>query len=643
MIVATAGHIDHGKTLLVKALTGVDADRLPEEKQRGLTIDLGFAYLPLENGPTIGFVDVPGHERFVRNMLAGVSGIDLALLIVAADDGPMPQTEEHLAILDLLDIRRGVIAITKIDRVEARRVEEVVGAVGTLTEGTTLANADIFPVSAMTGTGIAELRAFLEQTAREIPSRLSAGGFRLAIDRSFHLKGAGLVVTGTVFAGEAHPGDQLIVTPGGHEVRVRNIHAQNEESDTGAVGQRCALNLTGRGLDRNSATRGMWLTSPALDTPTRRFDGTLNVLSSEPRPLKHWTPVHIHCGAAALTGRIALLEGRTIPPGGTGPVQLVLDTPTSVVFGDRFVIRDQSARRTMGGGRVIDPFAPGRGRRLPARLALLQAMDNEDPVIALTAMCGASKNGVDLDRFAAARNLSKDEIAAAARSSGLTVASTTGAGTVLDTAAWELLRTKVLDQVARHHTEAAGSTGVAPDELRKSMDIDIRKPVFDAAIEDLVASGKLIREGGILRQAGHQSALPEKDAALWEKISPLFESDETRPPSVPDLAERVGMDPRALERFLVKLGRQGIVVQVSRNRFMTPALIRRLACKAAMIASDSANGRFNVRMYRDATALGRNLTIEVLEFFDRSGFTRRVGDERVVVKPAEEAFARLKT
>ncbi len=641
MIVATAGHIDHGKTLLVKALTGVDADRLPEEKRRGLTIDLGFAYLPVDGGPTIGFVDVPGHERFIRNMLAGVSGIDLALLIVAADDGPMPQTEEHLAILDLLDIRRGAVAVTKTDRVDEQRAAEVVEDIRILLAGTCLEDASIFPVSSPRGTGVAELREFLESMARAIPSRTTAGGFRLAVDRSFHLKGAGLVVTGAVFAGETHHEDRLMVTPGGLEVRVRGIHAQNHESASGAAGQRCALNLTGRGLGRDSVARGDWLVAPALDSPTRRFDARLKVLLSETRPLRHWTPVHVHVGAAALTGRVALLEDRSLRPGEAGLVQIVLDSMTSVAFGDRFVIRDQSARRTVGGGRVIDPFAPGRGRRTPGRLALIKATDEDDPEKALRGMCAASSQGIDLDRFAVARNLSKSDVADAAHRAGTVVAKTAGAGTAVARESWEQAQSGIAKAIAGHHAGASDSQGIPLDQLRAAAGSDFGRALFEAAVEDLVTSGTIVREAGRLRQAGHRTALPPKDAALWDRISPLLEADQGRPPSVPDLATSLEMPPRTLEQFLVRLGRQGLAVQVSRNRFMTPAMVRQLAGTAERVAAGSPNRRFTARMFRDATALGRNLTIEVLEFFDRSGFTRRIGDERTVLKPAADAFESL--
>ncbi len=638
MIVATAGHIDHGKTLLVKALTGVDADRLPEEKRRGLTIDLGFAYLPLDGGPTVGFVDVPGHERFIRNMLAGVSGIDLALLIVAADDGPMPQTEEHLAILDLLDVRRGAVAVTKTDRVGGERIAEVEEDIQILLAGTCLEDAPVFPLSARAGTGVAALKAFLGRAARAIPPRTDAGGFRLAVDRAFHLKGAGLVATGTVFAGETRADDRLVVAPRGVEVRVRGIHAQSREADRGTAGQRCALNLTGRGLGRESVARGDWLVSPALGSPTRRFDARLKVLRSETRPLRHWTPAHVHVGAAALTGRVALLEDRSLRPGEAGLAQIVLDSPTSVVFGDRFVIRDQSARRTVGGGRVIDPFAPGRGRRAPGRLALLRAGDEEDPAAALRGMCAASPRGVDLDRFAAARNLSGADASAAVRGAGAVVAETGGTGTAVARESWERTRSGIVDAVARHHAGAPDSPGISPGELRAAAGRELGGAPFEAAVADLVRSGAVVREAGRLRRAGHEAVLSPEDAALWDRVAALLEADRGRPPSVPALAAGLGLSPRTLERFLVGLGRRGVAVQVSRNRFMTPDMARRLAETAERVAAGSPGRRFTARAFRDATALGRNLTIEVLEFFDRSGFTRRAGDERTVLKPAADAF-----
>ncbi|MBT4589206.1 MAG: selenocysteine-specific translation elongation factor, partial [Rhodospirillaceae bacterium] len=412
MIIATAGHIDHGKTSLVQAITGVDTDRLPEEKKRGMSIDLGFAYQPIENGKTLGFVDVPGHEKFIRNMLAGVTGIDYAMLIIAADDGPMPQTVEHLAILDLLGVSEGIVALTKIDRVDAERLKVVEEEISQALAGTCLEGADILPVSAITGDGVQDVRDHLEAMSELLGDRTVEGNFRLAIDRCFTVPGAGLVVTGGVFSGQVTVGDQLILSPQGTRVRVRGIHAQNKESETGVVGQRCAVNITGGDLNKADVHRGGWLLAEEVHDPVPRFDARIRVLPSESRPLKHWTPVHVHLGAAEVPGRIAVLEGKSIEPGESGLVQVVLDRRIGALRGDGFIIRDQPAQHTIAGGRILDPFGPARGRAKPERIAFLEAMSADEAEDALAQLLEQSPIGVDLIHFATAWNLTPDDQAA---------------------------------------------------------------------------------------------------------------------------------------------------------------------------------------------------------------------------------------
>ena len=347
MIVATAGHIDHGKTALIKALTGVDADRLPEEKKRGITVDLGFAYSRDAAGRSLGFVDVPGHEKLVRTMLAGATGVDFVILVVAADDGIMPQTREHLAILDLLGIRRGVVAVTKTDKVEPGRVGAVMAEVHARLAGSGRAEAAILPLSAHSGDGMAALTQALAEAAAGTPARQDGGRFRLAIDRAFTVSGTGLVVTGTVHAGRVVPGDRLLLAPRGREIRVRGLRAQNEAAEAGAAGQRCALAIAGPRVEKADITRGDWIVDPAIAAPTSRADVWLRVLPGEGRALRHWTPVHVHIGSADLSGRIVLLEGSSLAPGETALGQIVLDQPTVALQGDRFVLRDQSAQCTI--------------------------------------------------------------------------------------------------------------------------------------------------------------------------------------------------------------------------------------------------------------------------------------------------------
>jgi len=322
-----------------------------------MTIDLGFAYLqlaPSENPSaspaSIGFIDVPGHERFVHNMLCGISGIDFVLFIVAADDGPMPQTREHLAIVDLLQVRSGAIALTKIDRVDGARLDQVEREIAALFASTTLAAAPLFAVSAATGQGVAALRAHLVATAAVLPPRHAAGNFRLAIDRSFTLPGAGLVVTGTAVSGCVAVGDQVQVQRSGMALRVRSIHAQNTAAADGRAGQRCALNLAGSQLRGERIQRGDWIVAGAVAPAVRKIDARLRILASEKRPLAHWTPVHVHLGASDVTGRIAVLDAQAIAPGGAARVQLALERDIGALHGDRFIVRDQSARRTLSGG-----------------------------------------------------------------------------------------------------------------------------------------------------------------------------------------------------------------------------------------------------------------------------------------------------
>ncbi len=376
MIVATSGHIDHGKTLLVKALTGTDADRLPEEKKRGMTLDLGFAYTDLANGARLGFIDVPGHERLVHNMLAGVTGIDCALLVVAADDGPMPQTREHLAILDILGIARGLVALTKIDRVPAERVTEVRDEIELMLADTTLADTPIFPVSAITGDGIEALTAQITALSVDTEARAEQGHFRLGVDRMFTVAGAGLVITGTAFSGRVAKEDRVWIAGFDTQARVRGIHANNADSEVGRAGDRLAINLAG--VDRDDIARGDWLVaSPCLGL-YRKLDVRLKIVADARRPLRHWTPVHVHLGAKNVTGRVAVLGSETIEPGQSALAQLVLDEPLGACARDRFVIRDQSAQTTLGGGRVIDLFPPRRGRARADRLTMLGALDTSD-------------------------------------------------------------------------------------------------------------------------------------------------------------------------------------------------------------------------------------------------------------------------
>ena len=639
MLIATAGHVDHGKTVLVKALTGVDTDRLPEEKERGLSIDLGFAYHTRPDGAVLGFVDVPGHERFIRNMLAGVAAIDYALLVVAADDGPMPQTREHLAILDLLGVNAGAVVITKIDLADDSQAVAVAERIEKLVDGTGLEGAPVFPVSALSGAGMTALHEHLTGLAAERrAARVRTGArFRLAVDRCFTVRGAGVVVTGAVFSGEVSVGDRLVLAPAGIGVRVRSIHAQSRPAAHGTGGERCAINLAGTELGRTDIRRGDWLTGEPTPAGSLRFDAELRVLASEERPLAHWTPVHVHAGAASLTGRVAVLEGRSIAPGSHGLVQVVVDQPFVGVRGDRFILRDQSARRTVAGGAVLDPAGAVRGRARPERIAALRAMAASDPDRALADLLATSVNGVDLDHFADAWNLQPAEAEAVFERGGVeTVALPRGRSAGFARDDWQSLLEGLLAAVRRMHEEAPERAGAESAELAGGTGRS--REVAAAAVGALVRNGRLVREGRYLRVPEHEPRLSPRDAALWSKVSIHLGEDAVKPPVLAELAGTLGVDRSLLALFLGRSAGRGLLVKVAPNRFFHPGAVRRLAEVAEGLAAAADNGRFDAKTFRDTSGIGRNLTIQVLEFFDGAGLTRRIGDTRIVVRRAADLF-----
>ena len=616
MIIATAGHVDHGKTSLVKALTGVDADRLAEEKKRGMTIDLGFAYLPLPSS-VIGFVDVPGHERFVHNMLCGVPGIDLALLVVAADDGPMPQTREHLAILDLLGVSRGVVALTKIDRVPPARVSEAAAEIDALLATSSLAGAPLFPLSSASGEGVEALRSCLEDAARETDLRDARGNFRMSVDRCFTIAGAGLVVTGTAMSGEIAPGSEVRALLAGTSARVRSIHAQHAPASSGRAGQRLALNLAGI-QGRKPVARGDWIVQGDVPPPARRIDARLRAVDS--RPLAHWTPVHVHLGAANVLGRVAVLEGAAIAPGESARVQLVLEQPIGALRGDGFIVRDQSSRRTLGGGAVIDVFPPARGRAKPERLAWLAAMELGDDAAALRALLARSPAGVDLARFAANRNLAGEDVFA-------DLPMRIAAGLGFAPRAWSALKAGALEALAAWHARAPDSLGLAEERIVESP--RLARAVIEELVKELAAEGAIVRDGSGVRLSGHRARLSGADAGLWERVRPLLEKTGLRPPTLAELAASLKLEPSKLEHALSRVARQGLLVRVSKTRFFLPAGLRRLEQIAR--AAAAPGGAITASVFRDHSGIGRNTAIEVLEYFDRIRFTRRVGDAHVLI------------
>ena len=632
MIVATAGHVDHGKTTLIRALTGVETDRLPEEKARGLTIDLGFAYRPLPDGSVMGFIDVPGHERFVRNMVAGVAAIDLALIVVAADDGVMPQTREHVAVLDLLGVPRALVALTKSDRADAARLDAVKAEIAALLAPTAMAGARVFPVVATEGMGVPALQDALE-TAAAACSTTVAGGFRLAVDRVFVLKGAGTVVTGTIHAGSVAVGDRLLVLPAGHEVRVRSIHAQDRPAQQARQGERAALNLAG--IDHDAVARGDWIATAGLLRPSLRLDVALRVLESEERPLRHWTPVHVHLCAGSVPGRVAVLETGALAPGAQGRVQLVLDRPLVAAWGDRIVLRDQSARRTVAGGHVVDPESPARGRARPERLARLAAMDRADPAAALAGLLALDSTGVDAAWFARARNLPPEAMAVVLGDVPHVAPGRGEPRLLLAPELWAGLREAVLAAVAADHAEHRDRLGPDAAMLARLPELKAARALIDRTLAALAGEARLVRRGAVVHLPGHSVTLAPDDRALWQRVETELDREGATPPALYPLAESLGQTPGDLEHFLERMAGFGLVQKIARNRWLTPARIARFGEAAAVAAQAAGPDGFSAAQFRDAAGIGRNLAIDLLEFLDRNGTTLRRGDLRAMADAPE--------
>jgi selenocysteine-specific elongation factor len=629
MIIGTAGHIDHGKTALVRALTGVDTDRLKEEKARGISIDLGFAYLPAGDGGIVGFVDVPGHEKFLRNMLAGATGIDFVLLVVAADDGIMPQTREHLDIVDLLGLTRGLVALTKIDLVPPERYAEVAQDVREMLQTTGLASAQVVPVSANTGEGIGGLRDLLLAAARDAAPRSALGRFRLAVDRCFSLTGVGTIVTGAVLSGAVAVGDTVVVSPGGLRARLRSIHAQNAAAQRGVAGERCALNLVGEGIDKRAIARGAVVLDPALHAPANRIDATVRLLGTETRALAHWTPVRLYHAAAEVAARVALLEEVPIAPGGSGRIQLVLEQPIAAAVRDRFVLRDTSGSRTIGGGCFVDLRAPQRRRRVPARLAQLEALDHDDPGAALATSLERWPFFMDVSAFARDRVLAEEQIQAVLRAVPYVRLPVGGNTIALSPGTWKRLAAEVrtaLDAFHRSHPELPG---LSPVRLAAIVQPRLPPQIFAAVARALVEEGSLLLEGGAMRSPGHRFFLDRRDAGLWSRIAPfLSDKERFRPLRASEIAAAVKEPEAEVRRVLKALARQRTVVEVALDRFFRRETVEEILGLVVEIARAQKDGHFSAAQLRDRLANGRKVAIQILEYFDGQGLTLRRGDLR---------------
>ncbi len=631
-VIGTAGHVDHGKSTLVQALTGIDPDRLREEKERGMTIDLGFAWLRLPSGMEVSIVDVPGHERFIKNMLAGVGGIDVALLVVAADEGPMPQTDEHLAILDLLGISRGVVAITKADLVDEEWMEMVKAEVEERLAPTSLAGAALVPVSAVTHQGLPELTATLDRLLAAVPAKRDVGKARVPVDRVFTVAGFGTVITGTLIDGDLRVGQEVELLPSGKKSRVRGIQSHKRKVEVATPGSRVAVNIAS--LATEEIQRGNVVTLPGWLQPTRAVDVKLRVIKAASRPLEHGDELTFHTGAAEAVAKLSLLDTEKLEPGQSGWAQLRLADPVAVARGDQFIVRVPSPSFTVGGGVVVDPH-PKRHRRFQQQLVdnlstlergtpeeiVLQQMPPAAP-IDLQSLVQRSGLPLDQVRSAVSALLAEGELLLLDGAKGAATPNLNSQSLLIAANSWSALREKLESILNAYHREYPLRRGMPREEVRSRSGLEPRS--FSRVEAQLLSEGAVTQEGPLMARAGHQVRFDEGLQRRVDEFLTFLGEAGGSPPSSQELMSRFDLDSEVLAALLD----QGRVVEVTAGMVLEKQVYDQMV--AAIVGTIRAQGSITVAAVRDQFNTSRKYALAIMEHLDEKRVTRRVGDERVL-------------
>ena len=631
-VIGTAGHIDHGKTALIKALTGQETDRLQEEQERGISIDLGFAYLELPDGERAGIVDVPGHERFIRNMLAGAQGIDLVLFVVAADDGVMPQSEEHLDFLHLLGLKNGIFVITKTDLVDAARLADVEEEIEILTLDTTLEGAPIVAVSAVTGQGLEQLRQTIFAQLANYERPPLPGYFRLPVDRAFVMKGHGVVVTGTAIAGTVQEGATLRLLPSGEEVRVRSLQVHGQNVAQAKWGQRIALNLGG--LEKSAVRRGAVVCHPKVTRTTQRFDAWVEIRPGAKRDVHNHERVRVHVGTAEALGKIILLDGQEVlAPRSSGFCQIVLDEPVVALREDRFILRNQTAQGTLGGGEVLNPFATRHRKKkgdMAERLAPLRTTDLLQACRAFLEVQPAF--AAPLEDIYQGVNGQEDEIAAllATDPEVLPLPDPQHPEAYSVNSKWRRLQAEVDWILKSFHQRTPLAQGIEMESLRSQLSFPFSPKLFRALTDKLVAEQLVVRQDSLLRLPSHTVTLSQEEQATVSRLEHLLDTGGFTPPEVKELEEQLRLPRRELNDLLAVLESQGKIVKVAGDLYMTARAID--TARATLIEHLAAEEDISAASFRDMLKISRKTAIPLLEYFDRTGLTLRVGDVRKLRK-----------
>lgn len=629
LILGTAGHIDHGKTSLVKALTGIDTDRLKEEKKRGITIELGFAHLPLDDNTTIGIVDVPGHEKFIRTMVAGVAGMDLVMLVIAADEGIMPQTREHLDILRLLGVKQGLVVLTKADRVDAEWLALVTEEVRDFVADTFFATAPVIAVSSRTGDGLEQLKAALSLLAKEIVQKDREGHFRLPVDRLFTMTGFGTVVTGTLLAGTIKIGDEVELLPRGHTGRVRGIQAHGKQVEYGQAGQRLAINL--QGINHEQVTRGDLLVPPQVFRTTRRMDVRLEYLASAPKELKHRTRARLHTGTSDVAAQIILFDANSLQPGETAYAQLRLSEPLVLVSGDPCLLRTSSHSATIGGAVVLDPFPPAHRRRSSDAIELLSALDLAEHqricklIVTQSRLSGISFENIQLRSGIPRRQLdlalqhllTRAELVQMTREPRIFLTLTSVAE----------LKQIIMAELENFMTASSHANGIGKEELKNRLP-ERTDPRFSAPLLAMLEKeNKLIIDRELIKPYNFARKNQDKGQQLADKIRQLLASHGQEPPLVKDIATILGCTEKECFASLATLSREKQVTKIASDLFYNNGTVA--ALEQQLLDYLQKHGEITPANFRELTNLSRKYMIPLLEYFDQQKLTIRVGNKRI--------------
>ncbi len=628
IILGTAGHIDHGKTSLVRAVTGIDTDRLKEEKLRGITIELGFASLDLPEGRHVGIVDVPGHEKFVKHMVAGATGIDIVVMVIAADEGIMPQTREHMEICSLLGIQHGFVALTKIDMVEPDWLDLVTEEVRDFTQGTFLEGAPIVPVSSITGEGIPDFIKTLDALCRKVPDRSNSGIFRLPVDRVFTMRGFGTVITGTLISGCIRTGDPVMIYPSKITSKVRGIQAHNQTVEQAAAGMRTAINF--QGLEKAVINRGDVLSTPESLFPSFMVDILLEYLPGNPKVLKNRTRVRFHSGTSEILGNVILLNADEMQPGQSAPAQIRLDAPITVVKDDRFVIRSYSPVRTIGGGRVINPI-PAKHKRFQPDVVeglkhLLEA-DFESVVAYQTETCGVK--GVSFNELRIMTNLPEKRLQQMLH--GLLSRQTLiqvekDPPTYIHRRAYDQLKHDALGCLEAYHEANPLKAGMSKEELKSKLPPFLGPKLYNLLLGQTSKEGAIVAEEDLIRLAAHRISLEEDQADIRNRILDAYRKSGLQPPYFNDLCDQMNISENRAKEVLMLLVNEGTIVKIKEDLYFDAGAVD--ALKERLVSFLTENGEIATPQFKEMTGVSRKFVIPLIEYFDSKNVTIRIGDIR---------------